>query len=208
MLPLAIRLRRAGFPAINLGYAAAGRPLSVVAAEVVLRIDAALADLDPGRPVHFVTHSLGGLLARHWLAARPERAEGARLVQLAPPNQGSWLAKAVRALPLLRAFPGGTVDDLWSPDPPRGVEVGVIAGLATAPWIPDPSDGVVRVSETWLPGARDWIELRHFHSFIMNAGDTAANALEFLRAGRFLPGAPRLSIDGGIIHEDGGARWK
>lgn len=195
MVPLALRLRREGFLTFNLGYAAARRPLAEVAAEAAARIDAALAGADPARPVHFVTHSLGGLLARHWLAERPERAAGARLVQLAPPNQGARIASLVRALPLVRAIPGVTIDDLRAPEPPAGVEVGVIAGLARAPWIPDPSDGIVRVAETWHPAAQDWIELRHFHSFIMNGRDTARNAVSFLRTGRFLPDAPRLVRD-------------
>lgn len=197
MWPLAARLRGAGYRTLNLGYAAARRPLALLAQELNARLDAALGDAPAGEPLHFVTHSLGGLLARHYLAARPERAvTGGRVVQLAPPNQGAWIAGVVRTWPLVRAFPGATVDDFTSPDPPPHVELGVIAGRSLAPWIPDPSDGIVRVAETWHPAARDWIELRHFHTFIMNGRDTARNVCAFLRDGRFLPDAPRLVRDG------------
>jgi len=63
----------------------------------------------------------------------------------------------------------------------------VIAGTRgpTARWLPfrgEPSDGVVRVEETRLPGVPH-VEVPAIHTFIMNDADVARLALRFLDAG-------------------------
>ena len=78
----------------------------------------------------------------------------------------------------------------------KGYEIGVIAGLSFGPWHGGaPSDGIVRVRETYLPEARDWILVRHFHTVVMNGRDTRENIEAFLTDGRFLPGATRLELN-------------
>ncbi|MGE0710224.1 MAG: esterase/lipase family protein [Planctomycetota bacterium] len=193
MLPLAWHLRRAGRLVLNLGYFG---PLGLESA--VERIEQELETI-PG-PLDFVTHSMGGIVARAFLGRAPER--GRRLVQLAPPNQGADLADRVRRLPLLRAVPalrdlGAASSENKTGPLPRlaGVEVGVIAGQSFGPWLGAPGDGVVRVSETWLSEAQDWIVLRHFHTLIMNGKDTWANVSHFLDHGRFTDEAARLTRD-------------
>lgn len=211
MTPLAWRLERAGLRAVNIGYTAARRPLTETVTRVVERLDEALAGVTG--PVHFVTHSLGGVLVRAYLAARPR--PGARIVQLAPPNQGARLAEALRGVALARGVLGQTLHDLGvEPDggAPRlrlprleGVDIGVIAGGRGAvrgygPWLPEDNDMVVCVRETWLPEACDWILVPRLHTFIMNAKDVHENVLAFLRDGRFVPGAARLArADDGTV---------
>lgn len=202
MLPLAWTLRRAGYRTVNLGYVAARRPLAATAARIGERLDRARAE-HPGEPFHLVTHSLGGILARTWLGR--VAPAGSRLVQLAPPNQGARLAERLKGLGVARALLGQALVDLGHdehgkaryPLPPVANEVGVVAGGTGADkgygaWLEGDNDGVVRVAETWLPEARDWILLPRLHTFIMNARDTHANVLAFLGTGRFLEGAPRL----------------
>jgi pimeloyl-ACP methyl ester carboxylesterase len=204
MKPLAWQLQRAGLRTLNIGYTAARRPLTETFADIVSRLDAALASA-PG-PVHFVTHSLGGILVRAYLAARPR--PGARVVQLAPPNQGARLAETLRNVALARGILGQTLHDLGieaADGAPRlrlprleEVELGVIAGgrggpRGYGPWLPEDNDMVVCVRETWLPEARDWILVPRLHTFIMNAKDVHENVLTFLRDGRFTPTAARLA---------------
>ncbi len=211
MKPLAWRLAGAGLATINLGYVGARRPVADTAADLAARLDAALGGVEG--PVHFVTHSMGGILARAYLAARPR--PGTRLVQLAPPNQGARIAEALRGVALARGILGVALDELGvdverglrcGVPAPADVEVGVIAGgrggpRGYGPWLPEDNDMVVCVRETWLPGARDWILVPHLHTLMMNARRVHQNVLAFLAAGRFLPDATRLAK-----HDDGRVR--
>jgi pimeloyl-ACP methyl ester carboxylesterase len=204
MLPLARRLKKEGYDPLNVGYYAVRRPVADIAGRVAARLDALLADHPAGEPLRFVTHSLGGILARHYLGTRPH-LRPARVVQLAPPNQGALIASKIDDLPLIRRIPGRTLASLRSGGPqlelppldPAAVEVGVIAGGKGKPgylWLPEDSDGIVQVRETWLPEARDWILVPALHTWIMNDRSARANVLHFLEYGEFLPDAPRLIL--------------
>jgi hypothetical protein len=114
------------------------------------------------------------------LAQSPPEHMG-RVVMLAPPNQGSaaadrwapWIGWAMPPIRELRTADGSTARTLALPD---GAEVGIIAGSR---------DHKVRVAETYLPGARDHVVVRGFHSFLMNRRDVHRLVIQFLRTGRF-----------------------
>lgn len=205
MLPLAFRLTAAGYTPINVGYfgpAGLEKSVAKVADELERRLEP-----QAGRPIHFVTHSMGGIVARRYLTGRGAALPAGRLVQLAPPNQGAWMADAVRKAPLLEKVPA--LNDLGTDDaglradvaPLERWQVGVIAGKSFGPWHRGhENDGVVRVGETYLPEARDWILLEHFHTVVMAARDTWEHVLAFLQTGRFGEDAPRLvREEGGVV---------
>lgn len=190
---LARRLEALGYEVTNLGYfgpAGLERSVEQIATQLAER------GLDQG-PLDFVTHSMGGIVVRALIAL--DRVQVRRLVQLAPPNRGAWIADRMRRLPLLGGIPA--FRDLGQSDQalasglgpaPAEVEVGVVAGRSTSGWLGAEGDGVVRVAETELAGARDWILLPHFHTMVMNGKDTLAEVDHFLRAGCFRPEARRL----------------
>lgn len=190
------RLEGLGYAVTNLGYfgpAGLERSVEQIATQLAER---GLA----GAPLDFVTHSMGGIVARTLIARGQVQAR--RVVQLAPPNQGAWIADRIRRLPLLGGLPAfrdlGQSDEALARElgpPPAEVEVGVVAGQSTSGWLGAAGDGVVRVAETRLDGARDWILLPHFHTLVMNGKDTLAEVDHFLREGRFRPEAQRLSLD-------------
>ena len=194
MRPLAKRLEEAGYAVRSLRYESTEKPPDALVAD----LDAALARCCTDAPrLHFVAHSLGGILLRAELAQRPPPQLG-RVVMLAPPNHGSELADWLRGSEMLRGVMGPTASELGTDGeslpnrlPAPAYEVGVIAGSDSlnplgSRIIPGEDDGTVSVESTRLEGMSDFIVLPVSHTMILVSGDVADQALAFLRTGRFL----------------------
>jgi pimeloyl-ACP methyl ester carboxylesterase len=203
MRPLARRLAAAGFRVENIGYPSLTESPEALVAQLRARIRECCADAPR---VHFVTHSLGGILLRAILAGTPPTEAGhdalpgivvGRVVMLAPPNQGSELVDALRQLDLFEWMLGPTAPRLGTGDdslpkslPPPTYEVGVIAGNVGinplgAALLEGANDGTVSVESTRLPGMTDFLVVPHSHPFIMQSETVADQVLEFLRQGHF-----------------------
>ncbi len=145
-----------------------------------------------------VTHSLGGVVLRHMTPLLPWR----RAVLVAPPNQGSAVARALRENPLFRWFYGPAGRQLAEPgDWPLPPEpFAVIAGARAlalgnpTSWLTrgaklfdpsDPSDGTVLVRETRLPSMSAFATVDESHTKIMDHPETQRLVIEFLRRGAF-----------------------
>lgn len=205
MLILKWRLQGRGYRVCNVDY-------DTRVASIEMAADAVEASIEQfetaGAPVHFVTHSLGGLVLRA-LLARHAVAGAGRAVMLAPPNAGSEIADRLRGHRWTRSILGPLADqlgtraeDLPSRLPVPSIPFGIIAGdrwinPAGPRWLPTPHDGTVSVASTRLDGMMDHIVLPYTHTFIMNPALVADQIDAFLRRGRFLhPGAPASSARG------------
>jgi pimeloyl-ACP methyl ester carboxylesterase len=147
--------------------------------------------------VHFVGHSLGGIVAMKAAALMPREALG-RIVLCGTPFAESFSGRRLARLPAGRRLLGACMAQ-WLHEPRlldldtlQGVEIGVIAGAGgfgmgslIAPGLPRPHDGVVAVEETRVPGMRDHIVLPVSHSAMLVSGEVAAQACAFLERGRF-----------------------
>lgn len=191
MRPLAERLAREGFEVHNLGYPSTEASPDELEARIAAQIEACCA---AAPRLHFVTHSLGGILLRGLLAQR-EPANLGRVVMLAPPNHGSewvdWLGNSFGfALGPTGRELGTAPDSLPNRLPNADYPLGVIAGTKSlnpfgAWFLPGANDGTVSVKSTWLDGMSDFVEVPSSHSFILRSDAAADAVVEFLRAGHF-----------------------
>ena len=148
-----------------------------------------------GGPVHFVGHSLGGLVVRAYLDRHGVPGLG-RVVLMGTPNQGSelvdrwgdrWFMKLLGPTAAeLGTQPGGFADSIGPPY----YEVGVIAGTRSlnplgSSQLPGADDGTVSVASTRLVGMSDFIEIDTTHSFMLYSSEVADEVVYFLRHGRF-----------------------
>jgi pimeloyl-ACP methyl ester carboxylesterase len=188
MLPLATRLDAAGFRTHTLTYRSFGRELH----DHLSRVDRAVARIGADS-LHFVAHSMGGLVTLAYLArARPGVA--GRVVLLGSPVAGCLAGRAVASHPTFGRVLGASAA-LWRDHRglilPKGIEAGAIAGIGRAGIgrllvdLPEKNDGVVMVSETRLPGLAAHLVLPVSHSTMLLNPSVADETVHFLRHGCF-----------------------
>ena len=195
MLVLETRLEGAGYRVVNFGYPSRSEPLEALTDSLESAVRECCSEA--GGRLHFVTHSMGGVLVRGYLAQREEPFEG-RVVMLSPPNQGSEIVDAYADSPLLRALLGpsgvrlgtdstGIASELGPVDFSLGIITGDRSINPIGSWlIPGPDDGKVAVSRARVEGAADFIVVPATHTFIMNRRDVAEQVTHFLADGEFM----------------------
>lgn len=197
MTPLANRLAAAGFRTWAPYYPSRRLDLPGIVARLADPLAAFVEDLD-GAPVHFVGHSMGGLIARALIAHRRPPVLG-RVVMLGTPNGGSEIADRLNGPLLSYLVLGEAADALVTHRPPGWEEqlgridypLGIIAGdrpLMPGPlaqWLPRPHDGKVSVAATHVEGESAHLVLPLGHT-LLPWNDAARNqTLHFLMHGRF-----------------------
>ena len=95
MKPLAQRLRAEGYDVLNLDYPSRQGDLAALADRIHPQIVEFLEERPKGN-VHFVGHSLGGLLTREYLQRYPLERSG-RVLMIGTPNQGSTAVDRIRS---------------------------------------------------------------------------------------------------------------
>lgn len=161
-----------------------------------LAIAPALEQCIDTRPVHFVTHSLGGILVRQYLSQQ-EIPELGRVVMLGPPNQGSEVVDKLGKVPGFHFVNGDAGLELGTGEisipnslGSANFDLGIIAGTQSINWIlslliPGNDDGKVAIERTKLDGMNDHIELPTTHPFMMKNDAVIEQVIHYLRYGSF-----------------------
>lgn len=187
--PLARRLRARGFSVHVMGYSTVRRPTD----ELVTKLAMLAAGLrHEGGQVHWVGHSLGGLMAL--LACAHYALPPGRVVCLGSPLHGSSAARGADRAGLgwlqgRRALLLKTGIDAL----PTDRQVGMLAGnrpVGLGQWFgafEDAHDGTVTVAETRMVGLSEHLVLPVTHSGLLFSAKVAELTANFLDTGYFRP---------------------
>jgi len=193
MVLLARAARRAGYATLSPSYPYR-RALPAAADWLAPRV--AEFEGSFSGPLHIVTHSLGGLVARALITAHPPQRLG-RVVMLAPPNRGSELADLIfrLRLPWILGASGAYLRTarteaeqavLGAIDYPVGVIAGDRSLLPVpAAMLAPPHDGKVRIAATHAEGIADHTTLPVTHTLMVYDRRVINAALAFLAKGAF-----------------------
>ena len=183
-----------GYQVANTGYPSRKENIQTLAP---IAIESGLAACEQNySKVHFVTHSLGGILVRSYLQDHELERLG-RVVMIGPPNQGSQVVDNLKNVPGFKLINGPAGVELGTDKDsvpvnlgPVTFELGVVAGTKTfnpllSQLLPNPDDGKVSVASTKVEGMQDFITAPHTHTFLMDAEVVIQQTKHFLRTGRF-----------------------
>ncbi len=161
-------------------------------------IGAALSDrkLQSCSRIHFVTHSMGGILVRSYLK-RHTLGNLGKVVMLGPPNKGSEVVDKLHRWCLFSALNGPAGGELGTggdstPNKLGAVsfELGVIAGDRSINWINSllikgKDDGKVSLERAKVDGMKDFLVLHATHPFLMKNSAAISQTLHFLKHSAF-----------------------
>jgi len=184
-----------GYQVINVDYPSRSAEISILAQKYISRA-VQQCDVKGVKKIHFLTHSMGGILLRHYLASQTIDKLG-RVVMLAPPNQGSEIVDKLGGWKLFYTLNGPAGLQLGTGNSsvpnrlgPVGFELGIIAGnktinLLLSRLISGINDGKVSVSRAQVAGMKDFIVMPYSHPFIMRRKAVIEQALHFIQQGAF-----------------------
>ena len=148
------------------------------------------------KAIHFVTHSLGGIMVRYYLQDNKIDNLG-KIVMLSPPNKGSEVADFLKDVFVYKLVMGPAGQQLGTgpnslPNSMGSIEanLGIITGNKTLdPWfsplIPGADDGKVSVESARLKEMSDFMVVESSHAFIMRNAQVIDQIKYFLKHGKF-----------------------
>jgi len=188
-------LQSHGYEVINVDYPSTEYPIEILSDKILNEIIEEYSKASMSK-VHFVTHSLGGIVLRYYLKHHKLPNLG-RTVMISPPNQGTELVDSFKDSFITKLLVGPAARQLGTDENslpfklgPVDFELGVIAGSRSisplySEILPGPDDGVISVERTKVAGMADFIVLPYSHPFIIRNNDVIEQVGHFLENGKF-----------------------
>jgi len=185
---LRYRLNRFGYRPWSFRYSSTRLDLT----EIATRLNTFVEQI-PAQTIHFVGHSLGGLVVLKLFEVFPRQRPG-RIVALGTPYHGSETARRFMRFPGSQHLIGHSIVQLLNGDVPAWSgerDLGVIAGTLNfglgrlTGAVSHSGDGTIRLEETRVPEASDFITLRVSHMGLVVSRRVATETYHFLEHGRF-----------------------
>lgn len=180
MIRLAKKFKQLGYEIVLVDYPSTKHPIEKLA-DVHLHDELTKHCADPHKKIHFITHSMGGIIVRHYLAHHSLPNLG-RVVMLAPPNRGSNVSDLVKNSDLINRLLGPALKQLGRKNndfleklPPPEYEVGIIVGKY---------DVKVPPEQAKLDSA-SFLETKNNHTTIIFSNTVAEAAQKFIETGTF-----------------------
>ena len=192
MMHLQKIFERDGYKTLNIHYASHKQSIEESATYLKKIIK---KNVDNSSTLHFVTHSLGGLVVRTCLKDEKSAHVG-RVVMMCPPNQGSELATCLQNYWLYKKIlgPAGQqlgidFDDYPHQLGPVHFQLGVIAGSKSWSFLshifPDENDGRLTINRAKIEGMTDFLVVPCGHTLIMYNRLVIKQIRHFLKTGSF-----------------------
>jgi len=195
LLKLERHLEKKGFCVVNVGYPSREKTIQELSVDVIPTAIKQCPTNNESK-IHFVTHSMGGILVRYYLEHNEVPKLG-RVVMLSPPNSGSEVVDKLRGTRIFKWINGPAAEQLGTGldslpktlDAPN-YEVGIITGDKTinpilSLLIPGKDDGKVSVESAKLQGMKDFLIVHKTHPFIMNDEEVLEQVTAFIKNGVF-----------------------
>ena len=195
MAKLESHLSDKGYSVLNIAYPSRSKTIEELAGEVIPKAIERCRN-NGAKKIHFVTHSMGGIVVRYYLKhyALPELG---RVVMLSPPNRGSEVVDKLGQTFIFKWINGPAGQQLGTGNDnlPKKLgavdfDLGIITGdRSINPFlsliIPGTDDGKVSVNNAKVEGMRDYIVIHATHPFIMKNRQAIEQAIHFLKFGKF-----------------------
>jgi len=188
-------LREAGFETLNVDYESRKNTIDSLSARVISKSLIKMDSMNVST-IHFVTHSLGGILVRNYMSKNNISNMG-RVVMLGPPNQGSEVVDKLKNFSFFKKLNGPAGGQLGTDATSKpntlgkvNFELGIIAGDRSIIWINSSyikgsDDGKVSVEKTKIPGMKDHVVIHTTHPMMMKNNHVIEQVIEFLKKGKF-----------------------
>lgn len=195
MRPVERYLDELGYTTVNVSYPSTKFEIETLAKNY-LHPELQKLKLKQGQKLHFVAHSMGGILVRYYLKDYSLEQVG-RVVMIAPPNKGTPLADLLNDVTWVKPdynpakMQISVQEDSWVNQlGPVNFELGVIAGNNNKNWVtslllPGDDDGVVSVENTKIDNMKDFVTVPDKHYKLRANELVHQQVAHFLKYGQF-----------------------